>query len=99
MSGRTSGPFDRFEGNLKREYQLLDAGCQRYGISAIMFRTAKFVFFIVALLFSAYLIDQGADPYLAAVTAILLISGPEGLETWLVHRGVIDGDTGDGGGE
>lgn len=91
MSGQNSGPLDRFEGNLKREYHLLDVGCRKYGVNALMFRTAKFLFYIATLVFTVYLIEfNGVDPLVATATAILLITGPEGLETWLVHQGVID---------
>lgn len=99
MSGRTSRPFDRFEGHLTREYQLLDAGCRRHGVTALMFRTAKFLFYIATLVFTVYLIEfNGVDPLVATATAIMLITGPEGLETWLVHQGHID-DPDDGGDE
>ena len=55
-----------------------------------MFRTAKFAFYIVALAFSGYLIEfAGVDPFWSMAFAALLITGPEGLETWLLNRGAV----------
>jgi hypothetical protein len=70
----------------------LDDACQRYfGVSGAMFRTAKFVFYIATLLFSAYLIEVASvTPILAMGFAALLITGPEGLEAYLIRQGVID---------
>jgi len=58
-----------------------------------MFRTVKFLFYMAALVFSAYLIEfAGVDPFLAMLFAALLISGPEGVEAFLVKTGQLDTD-------
>ena len=76
---------------LRHDAEALDRSTKRYlGVSAVMFRTAKFVFYIVTLLFSGYLIEMaGVDPFVAMSFAALLITGPEGLEAYLVRQGVI----------
>lgn len=82
---------------LRRENRQLKRGCQSVGLSAIMFRTVKFVFYIAVLGVTVYLIQYaGVAPVIAMAFAILLISGPEGLETWLIHRGAIEGGNDDG---
>lgn len=56
-----------------------------------MFRTAKFVYYIVTLSVTVYLIQYAAvDPMIAMAFAVFLISGPEGLETWLIYQGRIE---------
>lgn len=73
---------------LRRDVSQLDRACRdRYGVSALMFRTAKFVFYISVLVSMAYLVESGVDPFLAMTFAALLITGPEGLEMWLVNQG------------
>ena len=63
-----------------------------------MFRTAKYVFYMIVLAFAAYLIQYaGVEPFLAMAFAALLITGPEGLEQWLIKTGQID--TNEGGGK
>jgi len=80
---------------LRRENRQLERGCQTIGLTAIMFRTFKFVFYIAVLGVTVYLIQYAAvAPTLAMAFAILLISGPEALETWLIHRGAINGSGG-----
>lgn len=76
---------------LRSDAQALDRSTrQRFGVSAVMFRTAKFVFYIVTLLFSGYLIELASvDPFVAMSFAALLITGPEGLEAYLVRQGII----------
>jgi hypothetical protein len=69
----------------------LDTACRnRWGVTATMFRTAKFVFYIATLVSMAFLVESGVDPFLAMSFAALLISGPEGLEMWLVNQGAIE---------
>jgi hypothetical protein len=56
-----------------------------------MFRTAKFVFYMVTLVFTGYLIQYAAvDPFVAMVFAALLITGPEGAEAFLVRAGKLE---------
>lgn len=102
MSGSThphSG-LQRLSDDARTDFENLKTGCRRLGVSATMFRTAKFLFYIATLAFSFYLIQYAAvDPFVALTFAILLISGPEGLETWLIHRGAIDSGTDGGGGD
>jgi len=76
---------------LTRDAQCLNNATQRYfGVTASMFRTVKFLFYILTLLFSGYLIEMASvDPFVAMTFAALLITGPEGLEAYLVRQGVI----------
>jgi hypothetical protein len=42
------------------------------------------------LLFTVYLIEYAAvDPMVASGIAIVLIAGPEGMESWLVRQGIL----------
>lgn len=73
---------------MAQEYRYLEAGCQSVGVTATMFRTAKFVYYIATLATTIWLIQYGGvEPTLSMAFAVLLISGPEGLETWLIHKG------------
>ena len=84
------GTTKQLQTELRTEYRHLDAGCRRHGVTVSMFRTAKYLFNITALAFAAYLIEAAAlDPIIAAGLAALLITGPEGLELWLVKQGVL----------
>jgi hypothetical protein len=76
---------------LTREAQCLNNATKHYfGVTASMFRTVKFLFYILTLLFSGYLIEMASvDPFVAMTFAALLITGPEGLEAYLVRQGVI----------
>lgn len=76
---------------LRRESKQLDQSCRRYfGVTASMFRTLKFLFYILTLAFTGYLIEvAGVEPIVAMTFAALLITGPEGVEALLVHNGVI----------
>jgi len=57
-----------------------------------MFRSFKYLYYIATLLVSTYLIQYASvEPTLAMGFAILLISGPEALETWLIRTGQIQG--------
>lgn len=98
MSGRIRQTgVQRLHDELRTDYQRLDAGCRRYGVTALMFRTVKFVFHIAVLGFTVYLIETaGMDPMLATGVAVALIAGPEGVEAWLVRQGIL---TDGGGGE
>jgi len=61
-----------------------------------MFRTAKYVFYMIVLAFAAYLIQYAmVEPFLAMAFAALLITGPEGLEQWLIKSGQIETNDGD----
>ena len=94
MSGRH--PRRHVRDELLSEYHSLEAGCQRFGVTATMFRTAKYVFYMIVLAFAAYLIQYaGVEPFLAMAFAALLITGPEGLEQWLIKTGQIDTNEGD----
>lgn len=92
MPGSHTHPhYQRLKDELRADYHNLDAGCRRFGVTATMFRTAKFVFYISTLLFAVYLIQiAGVDPVIAMAFAALLVSGPEGLETWLMKQGEIE---------
>lgn len=88
-----SYPYDRtLRDELHAEYRSLDNACRaRLGISAIMFRTAKFVFYISTLVFTGYLIEIVGVPWTVAVgVAVLFVTGPEGIEAYLVRQDIID---------
>jgi len=55
-----------------------------------MFRTAKFVFYTVAILFAIYLIEfTDLSTLIAVGTAVLFINGPEAVEMYLVRKDVL----------
>ena len=91
MSVRPRQQIQSLQRELSDHKHRLDTACRAtWGVSAGMFRTAKFAFYIVALAFSGYLIEfAGVDPFWSMAFAALLITGPEGLETWLLNRGAI----------
>jgi len=91
MSVQPASKLQTAQAELADQKQRLDRACRtHWGISAAMFRTAKFIFYIAALAFSGYLIEfAGVDPFWGMAFAALLITGPEGLETWLLNRGAI----------
>ena len=93
MSGTTNPLRDE----LRTEREQLDNACRHHlGVSAAVFRTAKFVFYIVTLAFTGYLIEVASvEPVLAMSFAALLITGPEGVEALLVRNGVIQENTGE----
>ena len=76
---------------LQHDATKLNAACQsRWGISATMFRTVKFLFYIVTLAFSAYLIQfVGVNALLVMGFAAMLITGPEGVEALLIRQDVL----------
>jgi len=94
MSGHTHTPLTD---ELRAEREQLDNACRHHlGISATVFRTVKFAFYIITLAFTGYLIEvAGVEPILAMTFAALLITGPEGVEALLVRNGVIEENTGD----
>jgi hypothetical protein len=98
MSGHNPHTSHRLRDEVAQDYQLLDRGCRSVGVTATMFRIFKFLFYIVTLGTTVYLIQYaGVEPIIAMMFAILLISGPEGLETWLIERGRLqDGQEDDG---
>lgn len=55
-----------------------------------MFRTAKFLFYICTLASMAFLVESGVDPFNAMLFAVVLISGPEGVEAFLVRQGAVE---------
>ena len=85
--------LDRLTKELEADHKALDASCRRhFGVSAFMFRSFKYLFYIAVLVMSTYLIQYASvEPTLAMGFAILLISGPEALETWLIRTGQIRG--------
>lgn len=100
MPGRTSGQSSSdWVHDVRTDAEKLDNECRRrWGITIGMFRTAKFLFHIATLLFAVYLIEYTPLTTMVAVAvAILLISGPEGLEAYLVRQGVLK--AADGGDE
>jgi hypothetical protein len=57
-----------------------------------MFRTAKFLFQIAVLIWTGWLIASVGIPWeIGVFLGVLFISGPEGVETYLAHQGVLDG--------
>jgi len=73
----------------------LDKSCRRHlGVSIAVFRTAKFIFYMAVLAFTAYLIEfQSVEAILAMTFAALLITGPEGVEALLIRNDVIEDTT------
>lgn len=88
-------PTPSWTGWIARELQenraALDIGARgRLGVSGFMFRTVKWLFYICVIVSMGYLIEfAGVEPLIAMAFAILLISGPEALEEWLMHIGRI----------
>jgi len=83
---------------LETDAKHLDRGCRSrlWGLTGTMFRTAKYLFYIATLATSTYLVEYaGVEPALVMAFAALLITGPEGLEAWLIRVGKMD--TRDGG--
>ena len=88
MSGSTQPT--PFSAEVQRDFKRLDYSCRRHGVTARMWKTAKFVFYTTTLFVMAYLIEiASVEPFLAMAFAVLLIAGPEGLEAWLVRQGAI----------
>lgn len=103
MSGSTpdrQSGIERLHRDVQTEFDRLDTGCRtRLGVTAPMFRTAKFLFHTAVLVFAGYLIGFVGVPWEVAVTvSVLFIAGPEGLELYLVRQGVLadppDSDSG-----
>jgi len=80
------------EYRLRRDAQSLDNSCRRrWGVSAIVFKTVKFVFYIAVLAFSAFVIESTTvDAMFVLLFTALLISGPEGVEMLLIRQGAVD---------
>jgi len=99
MLGHDALWFDRLRTDLRTHIRNLDAGCRQYSVggrtlTATMFRVFKFIFHIATLAFTGWLIAAEGVPWeIAVALAVLFISGPEGLEVWLSHQGVIDSDS------
>jgi hypothetical protein len=89
MSGRTTRPHDQLRSEIEHNAAALERGCRRqWGVSGVMFRTAKYVFYIATLAMTTYLVEyQSVEPVIAMAFAALLITGPEGLEAWLIRTG------------
>lgn len=89
MSADTHRFRSRLSSEVCHDLKALDVGCRsRWGITALMFRTAKYLFYVATLAMTAYLVEYAqVEPLLAMAFAILLISGPEGLEAWLIRTG------------
>lgn len=84
--------FSHVEAEIQNHALALDIGCrQALGVTIGMFRTAKFAFYIATLATTVYLIEFAAvEPMIAIAFAVLLISGPEGLEAWLARQGALE---------
>ena len=55
-----------------------------------MFRVVKFMFYMATLAFTVYLIELvELEPLLAIAVAVLLISGPEALELYLIRADIL----------
>lgn len=94
MSGPTLD-YRHLADDLRRTNSQLQRGCEHYGVTAVAFRTAKFIFYIATLATTVWLIQHGdVQPTLAMGFAVLLISGPEALETFLIHQGKLDKNDG-----
>lgn len=91
MFGHDTDPAATWRSEIQTDATRLDTACRAYlGVSAVMFRTVKFLFHIATLLFTVYLIEATTfDTSLAVFVAVLLIAGPEGLEAMLVRQGYL----------
>jgi hypothetical protein len=92
MSGRTTRPHDQLRSEIEHNAAALERGCRRqWGVSGVAFRTAKYLFYIATLAMTTYLVEyQAVEPIIAMTFAALLITGPEGLEAWLIRAGKMD---------
>lgn len=91
MPGSHTPHFKQLKDELHANYCNLDAGCRQYGVTATMFKNGKYLFYICALAFSTYLVEYAAvEPIIVMGFLALVISGPEGLETWLMNQGKIE---------
>jgi len=97
----TKPPYPTGRGPLqaaRRHAQRLDTKCrQRWGVTFAVFRSLKLVYQILAIALVMLLVENGLAPTYGAATALVLISGPEALETWLVRQGHLPERTGGGG--
>jgi hypothetical protein len=98
MSGHTPRPraTDDWRSDVQNHAYRLDQACrEEWGVTITMFRGLKFLFHIVTLVFTVYLIELTTiTPTVAVGVAVLLIAGPEGFEAYLVRQGYIeDADT------
>jgi len=92
MSGQPTRR-DQIICELETDAKHLDRGCRHVyrGLTGTMFRTAKYLFYISTLAMSTYLVEYaGVEPALVMAFAALLITGPEGLEAWLIRVGKMD---------
>lgn len=97
MSGHQPRAHDRLRTEIETNAAALDRGCRsQWGVTAVAFRTAKYLFYITTLGMTTYLVEyQGVEPIIAMAFAALLITGPEGLEAWLIHMGKLQEPTDD----
>lgn len=77
---------------IRRDARSLDNSTRRrLGVSAIVFKTVKFVFYIAVLMFSAFIIESTpVNATFVLLFTALLISGPEGVEMLLIHQGTVN---------
>jgi len=73
---------------LRSDAKHLDNACQaHFGVTGTVFRAVKFLFYIATIVFTVYLIEFTPASWTVAVAvAVLFISGPEGLETYLMRQ-------------
>lgn len=89
MSWNTT--YDDITSTVQKDAKRLNTACQqRFGVSALMFRAIKFLFYICVLAFTVYLIEfVGINSMIAIAVAVTLISGPEGVELYLIREDVL----------
>lgn len=85
-------PQSTLRAELEQDTADLERGCRaQWGVSAVSFRTAKYLFYTATLVLTLYLIDTAeVEPMIAMAFAALLISGPEAIEAWLIKAGELD---------
>lgn len=93
MSGHTppERPSESWRTEVRNDAVYLDVACRRrWGVGVTMFRALKYAFYIAVLVFTVYLIEATpVSALVATAVGVLLISGPEGLELYLVREGYL----------
>ena len=89
MSWNTT--YDDITDTVQNDAKRLNMACQqRFGVSGLMFRVIKFLFYICVLAFTVSLIEiVGVNSMIAIAVAVTLISGPEGVELYLIRQDVL----------
>jgi hypothetical protein len=78
----------------------LNRACRvHWDMSGQAFHALKQIVHLGALALAGFAISNGGDPFIALVFALIIISGPELLEWWLVSKDYPEFDTQDNAGD